>query len=90
MLLLLFRSDELRAEVKAEQDEKALRVQRLHADLKRSQALLDTAERGVNNLHFRMSCVPVEVRTSRCSRHVRMVLFGASCSSRLLVSVTAL
>nr|XP_040052558.1 myosin-14-like isoform X2 [Gasterosteus aculeatus aculeatus] len=54
------RSDELRAEVKAEQDEKALRVQRLQADLKRSQALLDTAERGVNNLHFRMSCVPVE------------------------------
>ncbi|KAM8885566.1 uncharacterized protein AB9W97_013122 [Spinachia spinachia] len=54
------RLDELRAEVKAEWDKKALRVQRLQADLKQSQDLLDPAERGVTNLHFMMSCVPAE------------------------------
>ncbi|KAL6113908.1 uncharacterized protein ACO6RY_04797 [Pungitius sinensis] len=54
------RLDELRAEVKAEWEEKGLRVQRLQAELKQSQDLLDRAEQGVNNLYFRMSCVPVE------------------------------
>ncbi|XP_037337251.2 uncharacterized protein LOC119224415 [Pungitius pungitius] len=54
------RLDELRAEVKAEWEEKALRVQRLQAELKQSQDLLDRAKQGVNNLYFRMSCVSVE------------------------------
>lgn len=49
----------MEARLKQEKD----RVKGLQAEVKQSQDLLDTVERGINNVYFRMSCVPVEVWT---------------------------
>ncbi|XP_044218160.1 MAR-binding filament-like protein 1-1 isoform X1 [Thunnus albacares] len=54
------RFDKLKEETQAKLDLQVDRVQRLQAELKQSQDLLDTVEQGVGNLYFRMSCVPVE------------------------------
>ncbi|KAM7392133.1 hypothetical protein PAMP_022766 [Pampus punctatissimus] len=54
------RYDKLKEQMQAKLDLQVGRVQRLQAKLRQSQDLLDTVERGVNNLYFRMSCVPVE------------------------------
>ncbi|XP_034398288.1 nuclease SbcCD subunit C-like isoform X2 [Cyclopterus lumpus] len=49
-----------RVEMQAELKQEVVRVQRLQAELKQSQDLLDTVELQVNNLYIRMSCVSVE------------------------------
>lgn len=49
-----------RVEMQAEVNQEVVRVQRLQAELTHFQDLLDTVERGVKNLYFRMSCVFVE------------------------------
>jgi len=59
-----FSSDVFRVEMQAEVNQEVVRVQRLQAELTHFQDLLDTVERGVKNLYFRMSCVFVEVWTN--------------------------
>ena len=55
------RFDEMKEQLQAKLDLQVEGVQRLQAELQQSQDLLDTVERGINNLYFRISCVPVEV-----------------------------
>ena len=55
------RFDGLKGEMEAELNQEVFRVRRLHGALQQSQDLLATVERGVNNLYFRMSCVPIQV-----------------------------
>ncbi|XP_044053326.1 uncharacterized protein LOC122876738 isoform X2 [Siniperca chuatsi] len=54
------RFDKLKEQMQARLKQEVDRVQRFQAELQQSQDLLDTVEQGVNNLYFRMSCVPVE------------------------------
>ncbi|CAK6959629.1 MAR-binding filament-like protein 1-1 isoform X1 [Scomber scombrus] len=54
------RFDEMKEQMQAKLDLQVDGVQRLQAELQQSQDLLDTVERGINNLYFRTSCVPVE------------------------------
>ncbi|XP_068422543.1 coiled-coil domain-containing protein 183-like isoform X2 [Clinocottus analis] len=49
-----------RVEMEAQLKQKVDDVQRLQVELKQCQDLLDTVERGVNNLYFTMRCVPME------------------------------
>ncbi|KAI4812029.1 hypothetical protein KUCAC02_014885 [Chaenocephalus aceratus] len=58
------RFDGLKREMEAELNQEVFRVRRLHGALQQSQDLLATVERGVNNLYFRMSCVPVQELSS--------------------------
>ncbi|KAG7234984.1 hypothetical protein INR49_003466, partial [Caranx melampygus] len=53
------RCDELK-QTEAKLSQEMNRVERLQAALKESQDLLETVEQGVDNLYFRMSCVPME------------------------------
>ncbi|XP_039660369.1 plectin-like [Perca fluviatilis] len=54
------RLDEQKGTMQAKLNEEVVRVECLQAGLKQSQDMLDAVERGVNNIYFRMSCVPVE------------------------------
>ncbi|XP_078106026.1 coiled-coil domain-containing protein 183-like isoform X1 [Sander vitreus] len=54
------RLNEQKGTMQAKLNEEVFRVECLQAGLKQSQDMLDAVERGVNNLYFRMSCVPVE------------------------------
>ncbi|XP_035514790.1 coiled-coil domain-containing protein 183-like [Morone saxatilis] len=52
--------DKLKEQLQAWLNQEVDRVQRLQAELKQSQDLLDSVEFGVNNFYFRMSCVALE------------------------------
>ncbi|XP_051278312.1 coiled-coil domain-containing protein 183-like isoform X1 [Dicentrarchus labrax] len=54
------RFDKLKEQLQAWLNQEVDRVQRLQAELKQSQDLLDSVEFGVNNFYFRMSCVALE------------------------------
>ncbi|KAK5862863.1 hypothetical protein PBY51_018218 [Eleginops maclovinus] len=54
------RFDELKGEMEAELNQEGIRIRCLHAQLQQSQDLLANVERGVNNIYFRMSSVPVQ------------------------------
>ncbi|KAK5931576.1 hypothetical protein CesoFtcFv8_000151, partial [Champsocephalus esox] len=64
----------LKREMEAELNQEVFRVRRLHGTLQQSQDLLATVERGVNNLYFRMSCVPVqELSSASCAESLDKV-----------------
>ncbi|KAK5922872.1 hypothetical protein CgunFtcFv8_020100 [Champsocephalus gunnari] len=68
------RFDGLKGEMEAELNQEVFRVRRLHGTLQQSQDLLATVERGVNNLYFRMSCVPVqELSSASCAESLDKV-----------------
>ncbi|KAK1895874.1 Coiled-coil domain containing protein 183, partial [Dissostichus eleginoides] len=68
------RFDGLKGEMEAELNQEVFRVRRLHGALQQSQDLLATVERGVNNLYFRMSCVPVqELSSASCTESLDKV-----------------
>ncbi|XP_059194160.1 uncharacterized protein LOC131975473 [Centropristis striata] len=54
------RFEQLKAELQTRLKEEVSRVDGLRAELKQSEDLLVAVEQGVNNLYFRMSCIPVE------------------------------
>lgn len=64
--LFISRFDKLKEQLQAWLNQEVDRVQRLQAELKQSQDLLDSVELGVNNFYFRMSCVALEVCTKNC------------------------
>ncbi|GAA6218834.1 uncharacterized protein LOC122876738 isoform X2 [Lates japonicus] len=62
------RFDKLKEQAQAKLNPEVKRVGRLQAELKQSQDLLDAVEQGINNLYFRMSCVPVEgLPSTKCT-----------------------
>ncbi|KAM6945305.1 coiled-coil domain-containing protein 183-like [Lycodopsis pacificus] len=61
------RFDKLKGKMQAKLNQDVVRVERLQAELKRFQDSLETVERGVSNIYFRMSCVPVEGLSSASS-----------------------
>lgn len=62
------RFDKLKEQAQAKLNPEVKRVKRLQAELKQSQDLLDAVEQGINNLYFRMSCVPVEgLPSTKCT-----------------------
>ncbi|KAJ4931371.1 hypothetical protein JOQ06_025668 [Pogonophryne albipinna] len=68
------RFDGLKGEMEAKLNQEMFRVRRLHGALQKSQDLLATVERGVNNLYFRMSCLPVqELSSASCAESLDKV-----------------